>query len=498
MKLKSSSVACRAVELVETAHGHVDHVVILHLFGASFTLPDEGPDDDNQQLSGQEESAGDDDPQRVDAAAGEPLFDEDLAHRWIGVVLIRQQIVVVAQVVAHLARMWFGRLRRIELVDDFDGLNDEQLFLAGVPSGPAQIPLLATEGIEHADVAREVDDVTLDGLAAWQAGRHQRPELDLVRRGELESVEGAQQDLVGLERFADDAHDGGIGRTAALVDQQDFVVVDGVEGDQVAHEDLVRTVLVDDFEAQVESVAYLSRHHVHAVFGSDAHDDVGRIDDGLLAQHRRDVPADFQVDLIGHALVAQIVLTVNGETQIGAGDDAVVVLQDDVVGVATHAVLVDVALDVVVGHAQFKVETGRDVVDARVGAPLGVDLAVEDLAGADLGHHVARTAVDRHVVARTQFVRRCSGYLQIRLLTKHIQTKQSSSTITLSSHSNLPSEMLYISIDKRFVRLTLTIRVHLSMTITINLTDILLRTQRCHLAWGWVVVPGGKTVTPAV
>lgn len=104
------------------------------------------------------------------------------------------------------------------------------------------------------------------------------------------------------------------------------------------------------------------------------------------------------------------------QAKISAGHDAVVVLQDDIVRVAAVAVGAHVALDVVVRHAQLELQRRCHVVDTRIGRALGIDLAVEDLAGADLGHHVARAAVNRHVVARAQLVRRRTHDLQIRLL----------------------------------------------------------------------------------
>jgi hypothetical protein len=64
-------------------------------------------------------------------------------------------------------------------------------------------------------------------------------------------------------------------------------------------------------------------------------------------------------------------------------------LENDVVGISALSVLANVALDVVVGHAELEIETGCDVIDARVGTALCVDLSVEDFAGADFGHHVA-------------------------------------------------------------------------------------------------------------
>lgn len=123
-----------------------------------------------------------------------------------------------------------------------------------------------------------------------------------------------------------------------------------------------------------------------------------------------------QVHLVGDALVGQVVLTGHSQPQVGAGDDFIVVLDDHVVDVTPQPVLPHVALQVVVGHAQLELQTIVHVPDARVGAALGVDLAVEDFAGLDPCHHVAGTAVDRYVVAGAQFVGGRLLHIQIGVL----------------------------------------------------------------------------------
>ena len=288
--------------------------------------------------------------------------------------------------------------------------------MGGVALFPEQVPLATTVRVDESDVARVVGHVAFDRLAGGQTGRDEGAELNLIGRWEFEGVEGADEDLAGFDPFVQHAHDGRIRRAAAVVDEEDLVAVDSVQGHQIAYKDFVGAVAVDDLEAEVESVAHLGRLHVDAIFGGDAHDDVGSLHHGLLAQDGDDVAGDLEVHLVGHALVSQVVLAMDGQAEIGAGDDAVVVLEDDVIGVAARSVFAHVALDVVVGHAQFKVEAGRHVVDARIGAALGVDFAVEDLARSDLGHHVSRPAVDGHVVARAQLVRCRSGDLQVGLL----------------------------------------------------------------------------------
>ena len=411
--LKSSGVPCRAVELVQTIDSYVDHVDAVLLFSTPLALPDVSPRDDDDQLSYQEEGTGDDQAHGVDARTGQQiLLDEYFGDGRVAVVGHGRQVHVLGLLNVQ-RRFGFGS----ELVDDFNGLDDEHFFLSSfaLPAGQS-IALPASVRTGGARFAAEVGDVALDRLTGRQTRRDQTTELDFVRSGKFECVKGRDEDLVALHRLVDDAHDGSVGRATAFIDQQNFVVVDTVEGDQISDEDLVRAVLVDNLETQVERIADLSGDHVRSVGWSDAHDDVGRVDDGLFAEYGRDVASDSQIDHVSDALIAQIVLTVDRQTQIGAGHDAVVMLQDDVVGVAAVAVSANVTFDVVVGHTQLEFQTGRHIVDARVGASLGVDFAVEDFAGADLGHHVARTAVDGHVVARAQFVGSGSGNLQIRFL----------------------------------------------------------------------------------
>lgn len=112
-----------------------------------------------------------------------------------------------------------------------------------------------------------------------------------------------------------------------------------------------------------------------------------------LSQHS---PVHFQVDVAGDAAVRQVVQTPDIETQILGGDDHVVMLDDDVVGEFALTRLLDVALQVVVGHGDLELQTVDDVVGARVRLVLRVDLAVEHLRRLHVRHHLARLADDRH------------------------------------------------------------------------------------------------------
>jgi len=57
----------------------------------------------------------------------------------------------------------------------------------------------------------------------------------------------------------------------------------------------------------------------------------------------------------------------------------VVYLNDDLVGVESLRLPLDVALDVVVAHLDRKLNLVLDVHDAAVGVVLGVDLSIENL-----------------------------------------------------------------------------------------------------------------------
>lgn len=65
---------------------------------------------------------------------------------------------------------------------------------------------------------------------------------------------------------------------------------------------------------------------------------------------------------------------------------------------------------------QFEFKTLLNVDDAGVRTALSVDLAVEKFGRLDFGNHITGTAVDRHVVARGQFVRGCFRNFQVRIL----------------------------------------------------------------------------------
>lgn len=201
-------------------------------------------------------------------------------------------------------------------------------------------------------------------------------------------------------RFVQRSHDEVVGRTAVRVDEHNFAGVHSVHGDQLAYKDLVWAVGVENFKFERQRISYLGgRLDVAAAAVGDLHGHVGRVDDYLLADGRPHVSLDAEVDLVRDGLVGEVVLAGDGQAQVGAGDDGVVVLDDDVVEVFAEALVLDVAFDVVVRHLQLEFQTVLDVLHARVGAALGVDLAVEQLAGLDFGDHVTGSAVDGHIVA---------------------------------------------------------------------------------------------------
>ena len=115
------------------------------------------------------------------------------------------------------------------------------------------------------------------------------------------------------------------------------------------------------------------------------HEHVGRIHDCLLVQCRADLSRDGQVHRVGHGLVGQVVLAGQRQAQIGRGDDAVVMLDDDLVGVGPGTVPLHAALGIVVTHGDGELQLVGDVHNAADGGTLGVDLAVEEGSGDNVG-----------------------------------------------------------------------------------------------------------------
>ena len=225
------------------------------------------------------------------------------------------------------------------LVHNLDGLDDEELLrlLHRRPLVPHQVqqlgggvplPPLAV-GLDHPGPARVVPDLTVHWLAGWHARCDQGAELHHLRGGEAEGVEVRLERLVGLARLAEGGHDGGVGRAPAGVDQHQLGVGGAVDGDQVAHEDLVGGVaLVDDLEDHGERVADDGRLGVVAAGVLHAHDHVGRVHGGLLVEGGGDLARDGEVDGVGDGLVGQVVGAGQAEAQVVRGHDAVVVLEE--------------------------------------------------------------------------------------------------------------------------------------------------------------------------
>lgn len=123
-----------------------------------------------------------------------------------------------------------------------------------------------------------------------------------------------------------------------------------------------------------------------------------------------------EIDLVRHGFVGEIVLTGDGQAEIGAGDNGVVVLDHDVVQVTAQPLLPYVALQIVVRHFQLELQRPLHVLHARIRRPIHVHLSVEQFARLDPRHHVTGPAIYGHVVARAQLVRRSLGHVKIRFL----------------------------------------------------------------------------------
>lgn len=165
----------RVVELAEAVGARGAEVEALRQVGrvlVALALPDARPSDDDRQLDGEEDHAGDDDADEADA----------------------QAVVVALQVYgAHLVAVPRGARGLVavepELVRDLDGLHEQQV----LPRGAAPPP--PPEGLDAPQLAGVVLLVALYRLAGRHAGSHQRAELDHLGGRELERVEVREQHL---------------------------------------------------------------------------------------------------------------------------------------------------------------------------------------------------------------------------------------------------------------------------------------------------------------
>ncbi len=180
--------------------------------------------------------------------------------------------------------------------------------------------------------------------------------------------------------------------------------------------------LVQDLENHVKLISHNGRLRVLALVVGHAHDYIRWVDQRLFVQRGSDFAGDLEVHLVGDGLVGQVVLAGDGQAKITGGNDAVVVLDDDVVGVATGRLPLDSAVDVVVAEGDGELELAVDVFHAGFGAALGVDLSVEESWGQDVGAHVAGVALDADVVAGRQLVGR--GFLDGQVRFFDLETKK--------------------------------------------------------------------------
>lgn len=187
------------------------------------------------------------------------------------------------------------------------------------------------------------------------------------------------------------------------------------------------TNLIQDFEDHAERISNDGGLGVLALVVGNPHDHVRGVHQGLLVEGRSDLAGDLEVNLVGHRLVGQVVLAGHREAEVAGRDDPVVVLDDDIIGIAAGSLPLDAAVEVVVAEGDGELELAVDVLHAGLGASLGVDLSVEEGGGENVGDHVTGVAVDADVVAGGQLVG--GGFLdgQVGLLDlKHIKVSSSS------------------------------------------------------------------------
>ena len=227
------------------------------------------------------------------------------------------------------SRFDLGRRRRVgrslEFVSDADRLDDQQIVF--LPSRIATPPPLA-QRFDFAMIAQVVLDVALDRLASGQTRRHQRFELDNVRIGEFESIEGSPEDAGGSIDGVDGTHNLLVGGASARIDQKDFAVVDSVGGDQFAHKDGIGRVLLLNFEEEAERVANLGRRDVATLTGSDFHDDGRRWNDRRLFGDRGHSAGHRQVQSASQSVILQLVRASQCQADILARHDLVVMLRN--------------------------------------------------------------------------------------------------------------------------------------------------------------------------
>uniref|UniRef100_A0A8D8ZE61 Uncharacterized protein n=1 Tax=Cacopsylla melanoneura TaxID=428564 RepID=A0A8D8ZE61_9HEMI len=201
------------------------------------------------------------------------------------------------------------------------------------------------------------------------------------------------------------------------VNQDNLTRVHTVHGHQLAHKNLVRTVWVEDFEAKGQRVPHFGRGlHIGSGTVGNLHCYVGRVDNHFLGHCRLDISCHSKVNFVTNGLVGQIILASDSKTKVRTCDDGVVMLNDDIVHVTPQTLMLHSTLNIIKSHFEFKVQTSLDVLNARVGASLGVDLAVEQFVSFDSCHHVSGAAVNADVVTGGQFVRLSLGHVQIGFL----------------------------------------------------------------------------------
>lgn len=167
--------------------------------------------------------------------------------------------------------------------------------------------------------------------------------------------------------------------------------------------------LVNNFEDHAQRVSNNGGLRVLALIIGNPHDHVRRVNQRLLVQRGSNLTGDLEIDLVWDGLVGQVILAGDGEAEIAWGDNPVVMLDDDVIGVAAGSFPPDAAVNVIVAESDGEFELAVYVFHARLGATLGVDLSVEESGGKNVGNHVAGVALDAHVVAGGQLVGR--GFL---------------------------------------------------------------------------------------
>ena len=319
------------------------------------------PSEHQHQLRGQEHADTDDQAGQVQANL-EPFrsegFGDGLRSKRLGVVfvvvfnrfgfLLRAGYIVQLLCILHLLRRLHLLLPCfVKLVCDEESVRDEHVLaqvaaavvappLPGPRRPPRQrilyvgdIPPPPAVGADPRFVSAEVVLVhALHRRTRRHTGGHQRAELHHLACRELERVEARDQRLRVVGLLAEGAEDAALGGAAGGVQQNDLVQVVAVLGHQLPDENLIRGVEVEDGEVELQRVPHRGGLDRPPTPLRHAHHHCRGLYLPFLHQRRLDLALDLEVEAVGDGLIAEVVLAVERQPEVGARHYTVVVLDN--------------------------------------------------------------------------------------------------------------------------------------------------------------------------